>query len=132
MCELLEVTRSLVYYHLNKEPSTSLKEDGVIEKHIKEIFRLSRNNYGTRKIKIELKKLGYQVSRKRIARLMRKNALVSNYTVAQYKVHKSTCNQAETPNVVDRDFDRSEEHTSELQSRPHLVCRLLLEKKNKS
>src|SRR5690554_3993666 len=27
---------------------------------------------------------------------------------------------------------RSEEHTSELQSRPHLVCRLLLEKKNKA
>src|SRR3989442_1980212 len=27
---------------------------------------------------------------------------------------------------------RSEEHTSELQSRPHLVCRLLLEKKNSS
>src|SRR5436305_14911572 len=26
-------------------------------------------------------------------------------------------------------FGRSEEHTSELQSRPHLVCRLLLEKK---
>src|SRR5271157_6437138 len=30
------------------------------------------------------------------------------------------------------DWDaRSEEHTSELQSRPHLVCRLLLEKKKK-
>src|SRR6266699_6009398 len=27
------------------------------------------------------------------------------------------------------DPPRSEEHTSELQSRPHLVCRLLLEKK---
>src|SRR3989442_6406294 len=26
---------------------------------------------------------------------------------------------------------RSEEHTSELQSRPHLVCRLLLETKNR-
>ena len=26
---------------------------------------------------------------------------------------------------------RSEEHTSELQSRPHLVCRLLLEQKKK-
>src|SRR3989442_2984036 len=26
---------------------------------------------------------------------------------------------------------RSEEHTSELQSRPHLVCRLLLEKKRR-
>src|SRR3989442_12653331 len=32
----------------------------------------------------------------------------------------------EDPDVV----ERSEEHTSELQSRPHLVCRLLLEKKN--
>src|SRR5690554_6954420 len=30
------------------------------------------------------------------------------------------------------DSDRSEEHTSELQSRPHLVCRLLLEKKKKT
>src|SRR2546422_11470846 len=28
--------------------------------------------------------------------------------------------------------DRSEEHTSELQSRLHLVCRLLLEKKKKN
>src|SRR2546422_9835787 len=28
-------------------------------------------------------------------------------------------------------LSRSEEHTSELQSRLHLVCRLLLEKKNK-
>src|SRR5690625_1845937 len=28
--------------------------------------------------------------------------------------------------------DRSEEHTSELQSRGHLVCRLLLEKKKKN
>src|SRR5690554_8164747 len=28
-------------------------------------------------------------------------------------------------------INRSEEHTSELQSRPHLVCRLLLEKKKK-
>src|SRR5687768_18589625 len=41
------------------------------------------------------------------------------------------------PRVERRDFvdvrvgQRSEEHTSELQSRLHLVCRLLLEKKKK-
>src|SRR3989442_7753101 len=39
-----------------------------------------------------------------------------------------------TPEDLGTDEDirlmRSEEHTSELQSRPHLVCRLLLEKKN--
>src|SRR3989442_4426536 len=31
--------------------------------------------------------------------------------------------------IQDQNGNRSEEHTSELQSRPHLVCRLLLEKK---
>src|SRR5437660_5821350 len=33
--------------------------------------------------------------------------------------------------IMSTDGGRSEEHTSELQSRGHLVCRLLLEKKKK-
>src|SRR3712207_7780279 len=32
--------------------------------------------------------------------------------------------------VLEKPVERSEEHTSELQSRQYLVCRLLLEKKN--
>src|SRR5690554_7366239 len=43
----------------------------------------------------------------------------------------------DVPRVLQRladgkDAARSEEHTSELQSRPHLVCRLLLEKKKRA
>src|SRR3712207_8400725 len=38
---------------------------------------------------------------------------------------------ASAPHVVDPTERRSEEHTSELQSRQYLVCRLLLEKKKK-
>src|SRR3712207_8749180 len=34
--------------------------------------------------------------------------------------------------LLHRGLDRSEEHTSELQSRQYLVCRLLLEKKKKN
>src|SRR2546429_9815341 len=34
--------------------------------------------------------------------------------------------------MMNKALERSEEHTSELQSRLHLVCRLLLEKKKKS
>ena len=51
MCRLLGVTRSLVYYHLNKEQDVKLDEDEKLIEEIKEIFRRSRNNYGTRKIK---------------------------------------------------------------------------------
>src|SRR2546429_5178962 len=38
--------------------------------------------------------------------------------------------ESATPMELRLDSMRSEEHTSELQSRLHLVCRLLLEKKN--
>src|SRR5436305_7910208 len=40
-------------------------------------------------------------------------------------------NRRPTPRRSSIFSNRSEEHTSELQSRPHLVCRLLLEKKKK-
>src|SRR6266699_7025686 len=39
--------------------------------------------------------------------------------------------RAEAGEFAPEPLPRSEEHTSELQSRPHLVCRLLLEKKKK-
>ncbi len=105
MCKLLKVSRSLVYYHLNNKNSNSSNEDSEIEKHIIKIFHRSKNNYGTRKIKVELEKLGHQVSRRRIARTMKENALVSNYTVAQFKVQGNGCNESKVSNIVDRQFD---------------------------
>src|SRR2546422_6039112 len=42
-----------------------------------------------------------------------------------FQFYQQICNHASTK----RKSSRSEEHTSELQSRLHLVCRLLLEKK---
>src|SRR2546422_6199782 len=39
------------------------------------------------------------------------------------------CNSVTSPSRIPPRPTRSEEHTSELQSRLHLVCRLLLEKK---
>ncbi len=105
MCKLLKVSRSLVYYHLNNRETNSSDDGLEIEENIIKIFHRSKNNYGTRKIKVELAKLGHQVSRRRIGRIMKDNALVSNYTVAQFKVDKTSCNEAETANLVDRDFD---------------------------
>src|SRR2546426_4916933 len=44
-----------------------------------------------------------------------------------YRYH--SCNDRHCPQCGQTDADRSEEHTSELQSPCNLVCRLLLEKK---
>src|SRR5690554_3672230 len=45
--------------------------------------------------------------------------------------HKKTIFVNSSDSIQLEKSQRSEEHTSELQSRPHLVCRLLLEKKKK-
>src|SRR2546422_10861317 len=45
--------------------------------------------------------------------------------------HSGRVARARVRAVVLHHLERSEEHTSELQSRLHLVCRLLLEKKKK-
>src|SRR5690554_7279570 len=48
--------------------------------------------------------------------------------VDQLRIHRAA-RLGELAVQVQHIGGRSEEHTSELQSRPHLVCRLLLEKK---
>src|SRR5437870_6753585 len=53
----------------------------------------------------------------------------SNSTVESLNNGQST---TDTFTVTTVDGTRSEEHTSELQSRGHLVCRLLLEKKKET
>lgn len=65
--------------------------------------------YGSRKIKVELNKIGVFASRRRIIRIMRENDLHSAYSTSKYKVHKSESNEASSPNVLNREFnDRPE------------------------
>ena len=101
MCRILGVTRSLVYYKYkrNKENETAI-DNAVIQ-----VFRDSRNNYGTRKIKKALEKENIIVSRRKIGEIMDKYGLISNYTVKQYKVQKSKCNEEKVENEVARRFD---------------------------
>lgn len=106
MCRFLKIPRSLVYYHLSNRSKTSKvsEEEIELENSVIEIFRKSRNNYGTRKIRRELRKKGKLVSRRKVSQIMKKYSLVSNYTVLQYKVHKKGCNQERIPNTVNREF----------------------------
>ncbi len=104
MCSVLGVPRSTYYY--KPESSSLSSEDQCIEDAIVEIFRASRNNYGTRKIKVELAKKSLQVSRRRIGRIMKQHGLVSNYTVAQYQPHKTNSNESKAKNQLQRQFNQ--------------------------
>lgn len=83
-------------------------EEEKLTQHIKEIFKNSRNNYGSRKTKVELKKKGIIASKRWIRRIMKENGLVSTYTVKQYKVHKQTCNNDKIDNKLKRNFNQEE------------------------
>ena len=103
MCRVLQVNRSTYYYEAKQRPDETGRSTEITE-----IFKTSRNNYGTRKIKKELMKTGKQVSRRRIGRIMKQEGLVSNYTTAQFKPQKDTCNESKTENVLDRQFQNRE------------------------
>ena len=104
MCDVLDLPRSTFYY----EPLEKPCENKLVEQ-IRTIFKASRNNYGTRKIKEELEKLKHFVSRRRIGRIMQEQGLVSNYTVAQFKPAKSKVNEEPVKNELNREFDGQEE-----------------------
>ena len=46
MCKLLGISRSIVYYNRKNK-----RKDMELENHIIRIFKESKNNYGSRKIK---------------------------------------------------------------------------------
>ncbi|MBJ8031685.1 IS3 family transposase [Bacillus cereus group sp. N21] len=105
MCNVLQLSRATYYYEA-KQAQDTVDELSPL---VKEIFRESRQNYGTRKIKVELKKLGYVISRRRIGRIMQNQGLVSNYTIVQFKPKRICCNEENISNELHRQFNQQEE-----------------------
>lgn len=80
MCRVLQLPRSTYYYVSKERPA----EDPITAR-IVDIFHDNRRTYGTRRMKAALQKEGIRVSRRRMARMMREQGLVSIYTVANRK-----------------------------------------------
>ncbi|MEK5406688.1 IS3 family transposase [Paenibacillus sp. FSL W8-0439] len=128
MCDVLQLARS-TFYHEAKEQTN----DNDLVEAVVDIFHKNRRAYGTRKLKVKLLERGMVVSRRRIGRIMQEQGLVSTYTVAQYKPHKTACNEAVTANVLDREFEQEEAKRFivsdltyvKIQNRWHYICVLI-------
>jgi len=101
MCKVLKISRSSYYYKTKAKP----EETGLVV-NIVDLFKRSRNNYGTRKIKSKLAERNIIASRRRIGRIMKKEGLVSSYTTAKFRPQKDTCNESKFDNVLDRQFSK--------------------------
>jgi len=130
MCKVLNISRSMYYYHINLKEKES-KED--YEEDVISAFKESNNNYGAKKIRNELRKRDIRISKRRIRRIMEKHGLVSTYTIAQFKVHRTEVNQDKIDNELNREFNNKEENqviVSDLTyvrvgSKWHYICILL-------
>ena len=104
MCQVLGVSRSGYYSWLKRKPSKRALEDEQLMKQIRVIHKKSKGTYGSPRIREELNKNYVHVSRRRIARLMKKAGI----QVKNKKRFKATTDSKHkfpvAPNLLNREF----------------------------
>jgi len=74
-CELMEVSRSAFYEWHQHQPGRRDVDDRELGQKITEIHSDSRGTYGAPRVHAELRRQGFHVARKRVARVMAANGL---------------------------------------------------------
>lgn len=77
LCQVCAVNRSSYYDWLSREDSTRTRENRLLLAEIKSVFEQSRKTYGAIRVTKELRSKGFEINRKRVARLMQQNGLKS-------------------------------------------------------
>lgn len=76
MCKHLKVSRNAYYHWKSNRPGNKKHSRKVVLlNEIKRIFEASRQTYGSPRIQVELEKIGYNVSRAYVARLMKEESI---------------------------------------------------------
>ncbi len=105
LCRVLEVTRSGFYAWQARDPSDQAIDDQKLALEVAAIYKASGETYGSPRVHAELHAKGLEVSRKRVARMMRELGLRSR----RRRRFKATTDSKHTlpvaENVLDRKFD---------------------------
>ena len=104
LCKVLDVSPSGYFAWRSRPASSRQREDLVLLAQIRSSFALSRGTYGSPRMTRELQDEGFNVGRRRPARLMRENGLNARQT-RRFK-HTTDSHHAFpiAPNLIDQDF----------------------------
>ena len=104
LCQTLTVTRSAYYDWKNKPCKVIGPEELALRRRMKELFAASRESLGSRMMKKNLRKEGFEIGRDRTRRLMK----VLNLKVKQKRKYKVTTDSKHSfpvaENVLNRQF----------------------------
>jgi transposase InsO family protein len=104
MCHVLEVSENGYYNWRKRGKSQRKQEDEQLMERIEDAYHTNRGVYGSPRIHVELKEQGILCSRKRIARLMRKQNISARRKRRQAKKTDSNHSSPIAPNLLKRDF----------------------------
>jgi transposase InsO family protein len=105
MCRVLEVSRAGYYAWRARPLCDRVKDDRVLTEKIREIQKEVKQCYGSPRVRMELRALGFPCGKNRVARLMRE-AGVPAKSAPRFcpPTTQSRHDEPVAPNVVDRQF----------------------------
>lgn len=112
MCRCLDVSRSGFAAFDSRPASEHARTDARLSVEISAVFEESRKRYGSPRVCAELRSRGQRHSRKRIARLMREQALCARPKRRFRITPIMDLNAALAPNLLDRQFNPSQPNTA--------------------
>ena len=104
LCRVMDVGRSGFYAWVRRGPSQRARADELLEGHIDQAFRNSRGTYGSPRIRAQLNAEGVPVSKRRVARLMRRRGLCGLRKPRFTRTTDSRHTLPIAPNLLQRDF----------------------------
>jgi putative transposase len=104
LCRVLRVSRSGFYAWLRRKPSNRDLEDERLRPKVVEAFEMGRGTYGSPRVQRELVDQGYEIGRRRVARLMQDLGL-QGLSPRKFRVTTDSNHKSEVaPNVLAREF----------------------------
>ena len=104
LCRVLGVSPSGYYAWRSRAASARSVSDAVLTERIREIHKYSHGTYGAPRIHAELKKRGWRVGRKRVARLMRAAGLFGVSRRQWIRTTQRRKGARPAPDLVERNF----------------------------
>lgn len=104
LCKVAGISSSRYYQLSKKTMGVRAVEDAELQREIQEIYEEGRGNYGSPRVHDELGKRGFNLSRKRVIRLMNRLGLKAK-TAKKFKVTTDSRHTLPiAPNLLERDF----------------------------
>ena len=104
MCQVLKVSRSAYYGWLNHKPTEQEIEKARLTRAIRDIFLKSRRTYGSPKVYLKMKQMGYRISKNQVAAIMRKEGFKSVVKKKHVVTTDSKHNYPVAPNLLNQNF----------------------------